>query len=118
MNDVISAVMGLLLRVVWVILGLIVLCSFILAAILAALALGLRYVWARLTGKPVQPFIFTSFTQGQGMPWGQFKSRTDEWTAKAAGQFGAKKQANPKDTLPVADVTDVESRPSKSSGSA
>ena len=114
MNDVISAVFRLLLRIVWVICGLILLCSLMLAALVAALVLGLRYGWARLTGKPVKPFIFSSFTQGQRTPWGQFKSTTDAWTAKATGSFGAKAKA----PQSVADVTDVESRPSKSSESS
>ncbi|MEO6292753.1 MAG: hypothetical protein ABIO88_09060 [Burkholderiaceae bacterium] len=116
MNDVISAVLRLLLRVVWVISGLILLISLMLAAVLAALVLGLRYGWARLTGKPVKPFIFSSFTQGQGTPWGQFKSTTDAWTAKATGPFAGPFSGKAKVPLPVADVTDVESRPSKSSG--
>ena len=115
MNDVIVAVLRLLLRLVWVISGLILLSSLILAAVVAALVLGLRYGWARLTGKPVQPFIFSSFAQGQGTPWGQFKSTTDAWTAKATGPFAGPFRSKAKDTPPIADVTDVESRPSKSS---
>ena len=114
MNDVISAVFRLLLRIVWVICGLLLLSSLIIAAVVAALVLGLHYAWARLTGKPVQPFIFSSFTQGQGASWRQFKSKTDAWTANATGPFGLKTKA----PLPVADVTDVESRPSKSTDSS
>jgi hypothetical protein len=114
MNDVVAAVLRLLLRVIWVLGGLILLVSFLFAAVVAALALGIRYAWARLTGKPVTPFIFSSFTQGQGMPWGQFKSTADAWTAKATGPFNTKTKA----PILVADVTDVESRPSKSPGSS
>jgi hypothetical protein len=112
MNDVIAAVLRLLLRVIWVAVGLILLISFLFAALVVAMALGVRYVWARLTGKPVKPFIFSSFTQGQGMAWGQFKSTADAWTAKATGPFSSKA----KPPISVADVTDVESRPSKSTG--
>lgn len=114
MNDVIAAVFRLLLRVVWVIFGLVLFTSFLFAAIIAASVLGVRYVWARLTGKPITPFIFGSFSQRQGAQWGQFKSTADAWTAKAKGQFSPKAKAH----LSVADVTDVESRPSNPSGSS
>lgn len=115
MNDVIAAVFGLLLRVVWVICGLVLLGSFMMAALLAALVLGVRYAWARLTGKPVKPFIFSSFRQGQGMSWGQFKSTADAWTTRATGPFGAKTTTKAKTSIHLTDVTDVESRPAKSS---
>lgn len=114
MNDVIAAVFRLFLRVVWVIFGLVVLASFLFAVVVAASVLCVRYVWARLTGQPTAPFIFSSFSQGQGTQWGQFKSTADAWTAKAKGQFSPKAKAH----IPVADVTDVESRPSNSSGSS
>lgn len=114
MNDVISAALRLILRVVWVAAGLILLLSLMFAALVAGFILGVRYVWARLTGKAVAPFVFNSFTQGQSTRWGQFKSTTDAWTAKATGQFSAKD----KTPISVADVTDVESRPSKSTESS
>ena len=111
MNDVIAAVLRLLLRVVWVLGGLILLISFLFAVMVAVLALGIRYAWARLTGKPVTPFIFSTFSQNSRAQWGQFKSTTDSWTSKAAGQVDARLKARS-----VADVTDVESRPAHSSG--
>lgn len=111
MNDVIAAVLRLLLRVVWVLGGLILLISFLFAVMVAVLALGIRYAWARLTGKPVKPFIFSTFSQNSRAQWGQFKSTTDSWTSKATGQRDPKLKARS-----ATDVTDVESRPANSSG--
>ena len=111
MNDVIGAVLRLLLRVVWVLGGLIILVSFLFAAMVAVLALGVRYAWARLTGKPVAPFIFSAFSQNSRAQWGQFKSTTDSWASKATGQRDPKLK-----TRSEADITDVESSPASSSG--
>lgn len=116
MNDVISAVLRLLLRLVWLMVGLVVLTSFLFAALVAVAVLGVRYLWARLTGKPVSPFlpfVFSSFSQrsqAKWARWGQFKSTTDGWTSQATGQSASKLK-----THAVADaVTDVESKPASS----
>lgn len=117
MTSFVAAVFSLLLRVVWVVFGLVLLASFVFAAIVALLLWGARYGWARLTGKPAKPFIFSSFSQGQRTQWGQFKSTTDSWTAKAKGQFSPEAHTHVGSDA-VDDVTDVESRPSNSSGSS
>ena len=118
MNDVIAAVLRLLLRLVWLAVGLVVMTSLLFAALVAAAVLGLRYLWARLTGKPVSPFVpfvFSSFSQRSRAQWGQFKSTTDGWTSQATGQTQSTSKLK---THAVADdVTDVESRPASSSGS-
>lgn len=120
MNDVISAVLRLMLRLVWLMVGLVVLISFLFAALVAAAVLGARYLWARLTGKPVSPFIpfaFSSFSQrsqAKWAQWGQFKSAPHGWTSQTTGQPAAKLK-----TQAVADdVTDVESKPVSSPGSS
>ena len=116
MNDVIAAVLRLLLRLVWLIVGLVVLTSFLFAALVAAAVLGVRYLWARLTGQPVSPFVpfvFSSFSQRSRAQWGQFKSTTDGWTSRATGQPTSKLKTH----AAAEDVTDVESRPASSSRS-
>lgn len=120
MNDVISAVLRMLLRLVWLMVGLVVLTSFLFAALVAAAVLGARYLWAKLTGKPVSPFIpfvFSSFSQrsqAKWAQWGQFKSTSEGWTSQATGQPASKLK-----THAVADdVTDVESKPASSPGSS
>ncbi|MDO8457015.1 MAG: hypothetical protein Q7T07_08900 [Burkholderiaceae bacterium] len=114
MNDVIAAVLRLLLRLVWVMFGLVLLASFLFAALVAASVFGVRYLWARLTGKPVTPFIFSSFSQSSRAQWGQFKSTTDSWTSQVTGQVSPKLKTH----AVAEDVTDVESRPARSSGSS
>jgi hypothetical protein len=112
MNDVITAMLRLLLRLVWMVFGLVLLVSFFVAALVAGSVLGLRYLWARLTGRPVMPFIFSSFSQGSRAQWGQFKSTTDSWTSQATGQISPKLKTR----VEAEDVTDVESRPARSPG--
>lgn len=116
MNQVIAAVLSAFLRIVWVLFGLVLLVSFLFAAVVAVVVLGVRYVWARLTGKPVAPFIFSSFSRRQGAQWGQFKSTADAWTAKAKAKAKGPFSPAAKAHIRVADVTDVESRPSRSAG--
>jgi hypothetical protein len=121
MNDVIAAVLRLLLRLVWLMVGLVVLISFLFAALVAATVLGVRYLWARLMGKPVSPFVpfaFSSFSQrsqAKWTLWGQFKSATDGWTSQATGQ--PQPTSKLKTHAVADDVTDVESRPARSSDS-
>jgi hypothetical protein len=65
----IKTVFGLLLRLVLALLGLVFLLSLLTVA-LALLALwGLRALWARLTGRPVQPLAFTILRRAQ---WQRF----------------------------------------------
>lgn len=117
MNDVIAAVLRLLLRLVWLVLGLVVLASFLFAALVATAVLGVRYLWARLTGKPVSPFVpyvfsrFTQRSQDNWNQWGRFKSTTGGWASQASGQSAAKLK-----TVVAEDVTDVESRPASPTG--
>lgn len=49
--------MNFILRVILVLLGLAFAASLAVAALLLATVWGLRYVWARLTGKPVSPWV-------------------------------------------------------------
>lgn len=69
METFIKTVFGLLLRLVLALLGLVFLLSLLTVA-LALLALwGLRALWARLTGRPVQPLAFTILRRAQ---WQRF----------------------------------------------
>jgi hypothetical protein len=49
--------MNFILRVVLVLIGLVFAASLALAVLLLAAVWGLRYGWARLTGKPVTPWV-------------------------------------------------------------
>ncbi len=116
MNNPLPLVFSLMLRVVWVMSGLVLLASLLFAAAVAGLVWGMRSVWGRLTGKPVTPFIFTSFSQGRSTQWESFKSASDIWSAKAKEPQNQIVQ-RAKSHEVANEVTDVESRPSRSSES-
>jgi hypothetical protein len=46
-----------LIRLIFFMFGLVVAASFTVAVLLLALIWGLRYLWARLTGRPVQAWV-------------------------------------------------------------
>lgn len=89
----------LLVRLVLLAAGLVVAASLLVVMALVAAAWGLRYAWARLTGRPVMPFVV----------------RVDPFAGfgrvyRGQGQGGAR--AQPKPVHPgervIGDVTDVE----------
>ena len=49
--------MNFIFRVILVLLGLVFAASLAVAALLLAAVWGLRYAWARLTGRPVAPWV-------------------------------------------------------------
>lgn len=81
---------GLLLRAVLVLMGLIFLASLLVAVLLLLGVWLLRAAWARLTGRPVPPLVFTLIRRAQ---WERFYRPGGPRRAAAA------------------DVIDVESRP-------
>jgi len=90
--------MNFLLRLVLLIAGLVVAAS--LAVVLVALlaAWGLRAAWARLTGRPIAPFV------ARVHPFDRF-----DQMRRRAPRAGAARKAGA-----AADVTDVEPRPPSS----
>lgn len=69
METFIKTVLGLLLRLVLALLGLVFLLSLLTVALLLLALWGLRALWARLTGRPVQPLAFTFLRRAQ---WQRF----------------------------------------------
>lgn len=61
----IKTIFGLLLRLVLALMGLVFVLSLLAAALLMLAVWGLRALWARLTGKPVQPLAFTILRRAQ-----------------------------------------------------
>ena len=57
MNDFVAGVVSLLLRVIVIAMGLVLFASLLVAAMLLALVWALRAGWARLTGRPVTPWV-------------------------------------------------------------
>ena len=83
-------IFALLLRTVLVLMGLVFVSSLLVVALVLLALWGLRALWAKLTGRPVQPLAITILRRAQ---WQRFYR---PGTAQRAGD---------------ADVIDVESRP-------
>lgn len=116
MNDFVASVVRLLLRVVVVAMGLVLFASLLVAVMVLALVWALRAGWARLTGRPVTPWVMrmdprTGFST-------VFRS-TERWSGgrrgAAQGPSGQSADESPASRrggiLPGAgEVTDVEAR--------
>ncbi|MEK9803619.1 MAG: hypothetical protein VW475_09485 [Curvibacter sp.] len=95
LDKLLKALLGVLLRTVLLLMGLVFLLSLLAAAALLLLWWGLRALWARLTGRPVQPLVFTVLS----------RARWQRFYPGAAGPRAAQD-----------DVIDVESRQVDRSG--
>lgn len=69
MTSIFKTILGLLLRIVLALMGLVFLLSLLAAALLFLTFWGLRALWARLRGRPVQPLAFTLLRRAQ---WQRF----------------------------------------------
>ena len=118
MNEVVAGLIRLLVRVALVAAGLVVFLSLLLAALVLALSWGLRAVWARVTGRPVTPWVMRMdprggwsavYRNGQARWGGAAASRAD---AAADSGPGARTSSVRTHVLPGADevVTDVQPR--------
>jgi hypothetical protein len=100
------------LRLVFFMLGLVFAASLAVAVLLLAAVWGLRYAWARLTGKPVQPWVMRFDPRG-GFDRFRAAGRPAELTA--ADVAGARAQGQAADApVRLRDpgvVTDVQARP-------
>ncbi len=59
LDKLLKTVFGLLLRAVFLLLGLVFALSLLAVALLLLAFWGVRFLWAKLTGRPVQPLVFT-----------------------------------------------------------
>jgi hypothetical protein len=57
LNDFVAGLLRLVVRVVVIAMGLVLFASLLVAVLLLALVWMLRAGWARLTGRPVSPFV-------------------------------------------------------------
>lgn len=90
------------LRFVVVAMGVILFLSILAMGCVLALAWGLRLVWARVTGRPVTPWMRVD-PRGA---WSRATRSTARWTAHAAGTA----RAGSARLREVTDVTDVQVR--------
>jgi hypothetical protein len=102
-----------LLRVLLFLVGLVFAASLAVAVLLLAVAWGLRYGWARLTGQPVKPWVMR-FDPRQGFE--RFRAAAQSAEPTAADVAGARARGEATDS-PVrlrdrsGSVTDVQARP-------
>lgn len=92
MNQVIGTIVGVVVRVVLLLAGLVFLASVLTAALLLLAVWLIRALWAKLTGQPVRPWTFQVNRQAM---WNRFY--------RPPGQGGSLKRDD-------ADVIDVEIR--------
>ncbi len=119
MNDVVAGLIRLLVRVALVAAGLVMFLSLLLAALVLALSWGLRAVWARVTGRPVMPWVMRMDPRsGWSAVYRNGQARWGGAAASCAGAAadgprpGARTSSVRTHVLPGADevVTDVQPR--------
>lgn len=117
MNEFVAGVVRLFLRVVVIAMGLVLFASLLVAVMVLALVWVLRAGWARLTGRPVTPWVMrmdprTGFST-------VYRS-TERWSSGRRGAAAASAPENAQEESPAsrrggilpgaAEVTDVEAR--------
>jgi len=104
--------MNFILRFILFCLGLILAASLAVAVMLLAAAWGVRYGWARLTGKPVTPWVMR-FNPRSGFD--RFRTARQPAEPTAADVVGARARGeatrSPVALGDVGEVTDVRARP-------
>ena len=100
------------IRLVFFMLGLVFAASLAVAVLLLAAVWGLRYGWARLTGKPVQPWVMRFDPRGG---FDRFRAAGRPAEPTAADVAGARAQGQAADApVRLRDpgvITDVQARP-------
>ena len=114
LNDFMAGLTRWLIRVVLLVAGLVLFLSLLAAALVLALAWGLRTAWARLTGRPVVPWTMRVDPRSG---WSTVYRSSARWKSGRAGAAPGADAAEPRDAarrgglLPGAgEVTDVQPR--------
>lgn len=120
MNDVVGVLIRFLVRLALVVAGLVVFLSLLLAALVLALSWGLRAVWARVTGRPVTPWVmrmdprsgWSAVYRSSQARWGGGGTAQDRSGTATESGTGARSSSVRTHVLPGADevVTDVQPR--------
>ncbi len=97
MNDVVTGVIRWGLRLVVLAMGVLFFLSLLAAAAVLAVVWGLRALWARLTGRPVTPWVMRMDPR---TGWSTVYRSTARWTAQRPEQPR-------RDDRDITDVTDV-----------
>ena len=106
MSDVIRGLVGFIFRVALMLAGLLFVVSLLLAALVVFAVWSLRAFWARLTGKPVQPWTFQVNRQAM---WDRFyRAQGQGGSPRPPGQGPTPRREDP-------DIIDVEPKEIKRS---
>ncbi len=108
--------MNFIFRVILLLLGLVFAASLAVAVMLLATVWGVRYAWARLTGKPVTPWMASMggrFNPRSGFDRFRHAARPQEPSAADVVSARARGDSvrSPIAIGPADDVTDVRARP-------
>lgn len=109
MNDFFSSFSRFVVRLLLVLAGVVFFCSLLVVASVLALVWALRALWARVTGRPVAPWVMP-MSQRTAATWASMRQR--------AGGFASTQPTQPSSpskrsgVLPqvAAEVTDVQAR--------
>ncbi len=108
MNDVVTAFLRGLLRLFLIAAGVLFFLSLLAAALVLALLWALRALWARMTGRPVAPWVLRVDPRAG---WSQVYRRSGRWQPGHGAQPPQDERPAHLRPLPGAeDVTDVQPR--------
>ena len=99
-SDLMSGMLRFLVRSLLLLLGLVFFASVLAAALVLLFVGALRVLWARLTGRPIQPWAFRVDPRAQ---WGRFHAATGRWSGATPAARNSE----------LHDVVDVEIKPPK-----
>ena len=97
MNDFFAGIARFVLRVVFLFMGLVFAATLLFAVLVLACIWALRAGWARLTGRPVTPWVMR-FNPQDG--WNRFNRAPGPWPGPQSGEPAPRRD--------LTDVTDVE----------
>ncbi|QNP49679.1 hypothetical protein [Diaphorobacter aerolatus] len=99
MNDLLSGIVRIVLRLIVIVGGVVVFLSVLAAAMLLALVWGARALWARLTGQPV-------------MPWAMKMDPRSGWSTvyRSTGRWSAPRDSSASSSSSSSSFSDGESR--------
>lgn len=109
LNDLVAGLIRWTLRLVVVVVGLVFFVCLLAMVAMLAVAWGLRSVWARLTGRPVTPWVMRMDPRDG---WSTVYRSTARWTARnqAPAEEPAAPGARARELPGAREVVDVEPR--------
>jgi len=108
LNDFVAQLIRFLLRVVLIGFALVFAASLLVVVLLLASAWGVRALWAKLTGRPVTPWVMRV---DPGAGWNRVFRAGDRWQPGAREPASSGPAQRERDLIDVTDVQVKEPRP-------